>query len=205
MFKLAHKADPEARLYLNDFSILNGNSLVKYGEQIESLVKSGAPVRGIGCQGHFGAKLPPMNNIRMNLDWLATFRLPILITEFDINTKDEEAKAKQLEDFYRLCFSHPAVEGILMWGFWAGSHWRPDAALFSRDFSPRPAALAYRRLIFEEWWSKEEGKTGKNGEISTRVFFGNYTVTAEANGKKSVTELSFPKSLKELPATVVLK
>ena len=31
-------------------------------------------------------------------------------------------------------YGHPAVEGILMWGFWAGAHWRgADAALVDLD------------------------------------------------------------------------
>ena len=31
-------------------------------------------------------------------------------------------RANQMETFYREAFSNPNVQGILMWGFWAGSH-----------------------------------------------------------------------------------
>jgi len=78
------------------------------------------------------------------LDRLAVFKLPIRITEYGYETQfieppmtteypydaqSEEKKARFLDDFYRLCFSHPAVEGIIMWGHWEGAHWRPGAAI----------------------------------------------------------------------------
>jgi endo-1,4-beta-xylanase len=35
-----------------------------------------------------------------------------------------------------MCFAHPSVEGILMWGFWQGKHWRPNAFLWKKDWTP---------------------------------------------------------------------
>lgn len=29
-----------------------------------------------------------------------------------------------------LYFSHPAIEGVLFWGFWDGKIWKPESALF---------------------------------------------------------------------------
>jgi hypothetical protein len=34
-----------------------------------------------------------------------------------------------LEDTLRMYFSHPAVEGVLFWGFWDGKIFDHDAAL----------------------------------------------------------------------------
>ena len=66
-----------------------------------------------------------------------------------MSPEEEELKAKELADYYRICFAHPAVEGILMWGFWAGANWIPVSSLYNRDWSPTPAAKAYQDLIIQ--------------------------------------------------------
>jgi hypothetical protein len=109
------------------------------------------------------------------------------VTEFDIELDDEQRKARFLEEFYRTCFAHPAVEGILMWGFWEGAHWRPKAALWRRDFSPTPAARAYRELVFDEWWTRWEGTADERGECRVPAFFGRHRV--EVNGAAREIEL----------------
>lgn len=35
-----------------------------------------------------------------------------------------------LQDILTLYFSHPAIEGVLFWGFWDGKLWKPEMALF---------------------------------------------------------------------------
>jgi endo-1,4-beta-xylanase len=177
MFTWAHEADPGAVLYVNDFSILNGGDLEKYKQHIRSFLDAGVPVGGIGCQGHFG-RIPPPEEIYERLDSLAEFGLPMKVTEYDCETDDEEYKARALEDFYRICFSHPAVNGILMWGFWEGAHWKPKAAIFNRDFEPTPAAIAYRNLVEKEWRTELTGWTKSDGTFMFKGFFGDYTVTA---------------------------
>ena len=205
MFKLAKEVDPEARLFVNDFSILNGSHLDAYERQIERLLKAGAPIDGIGCQGHFGEKLPPMWLIKAVLDRLSRFGLPIRVTEFDINTDDEKSKSRQLVDFYRMLFSHPSVDGILMWGFWAGRHWCPKAALFDREFNPRPSALAFKKLIFKEWWTKERLKTDGEGRCSVRAFYGDYRVTVKTkDGRSRTVECSLKSKEKRTTVTVEL-
>ena len=37
--------------------------------------------------------------------------------------------ASSLEDLLTLYFSHPAVEGVLLWGFWDGILWLDDSKL----------------------------------------------------------------------------
>ena len=126
-------------------------------------------------------------HVKRVLDLLAEFGLPIKITEYDANTKDERAKAEALENLYRVAFAHPAVDGILMWGFWEGAHWRPDAALWKRDFTPSPAAEKYRYLVFREWWTAHEATADAKGRCEVRAFFGRHRV--EADGSAVEVEL----------------
>jgi len=203
MAEWAHTGDPNCRLLLNDYDILTGVKLPEYMAQIRKFLKQGIPIAGIGVQGHLHAETFDRIQLKNALDSLAQFHLPIRITEFNmpgqrskyykdpdlIMTPEEQVlMAKELVDYYRICFAHPAVEGILMWGFWEGANWIRPSSLYNKDWSPRPAATAYHNLIYKEWWTSEKGKTNNKGEYSVPAFFGKYKVTV--NGETKNVDLS---------------
>lgn len=183
MFAWCREADPDARLYVNDYSILTGGSLSKYCAQIQGFLDADMPVGGIGVQGHYGSKVNRQKALAV-LDRLAQFGLPIAITEFDANTRDEAAQALALVTLYSTAFSHPAVDAILMWGFWEGAHWRPDAAMWRRDWTAKRAAHWYRELVFKRWWTDVEGVAGEDGIYRVRVFHGEHDVTADGTTRR---------------------
>jgi GH35 family endo-1,4-beta-xylanase len=202
MAEWAHNGDPDAKLWLNDYDILTGNRLADYMSHIRSLLGQGVPIAGIGVQGHLHAESFDRYELRRALDSLAVFGLPIRITEFNIPgqrskyykenirtmTPGEEAqKARDLVDYYRICFAHPAVTGILMWGFWEGANWIPVSSLYKLDWTPTPAAEAYQKLIFGEWWTRFSGATPRDGRLSVPAFFGRHKVTI--NGVSKEVEL----------------
>ena len=195
--------DPGARLYLNDYDILTGNKLQQYMAHIRLLLKQSVPIGGIGVQGHLHGETFDRIQLKNALDSLAQFHLPIRVTEFNMpgqrskfakdpkpamTPEEEKLKADELVDYYKICFAHPAVEGILMWGFWEGSNWLPASSLYKRDWTPTPAATAYKNLIFKTWWTNEKGKTNSKGEFATPAFFGKYKITV--NGKTKEADLS---------------
>mgnify|MGYP000995647233 CR=1 FL=1 len=197
-----HAEDPEAKLYLNDYDILTGNRLNDYVQQIRGLLDQGVKIAGIGVQGHLHAESFDSDALRNALDVLAQFKLPIRVTEFNlpgqrskfyeheeiaITAEEEEAKARDIVDYYRICFEHPAVDGILMWGFWEGANWIPQSSLYKRDWTPTPAAKAYRDLIFGEWWTRWEGQADASGRCEVPAFFGEHRVTS--GGKAKTVEL----------------
>ncbi len=198
-------SDPEIKLYLNDYDILTGVKLSEYMAQIRNLLNQGVPIAGIGVQGHLHAETFDREQLKIALDSLAKFRLPIRITEFNmpgqgskyyndrnlkLTQEQEQLKARELVDYYRICFAHPAVEGILMWGFWEGANWIPVSSLYKKDWTPLPAAIAYEKLLFKEWWTRAEGKTNRAGEFTVPAFFGKYKITV--NGKTQ--EIDFKKA-----------
>jgi endo-1,4-beta-xylanase len=200
MFQWCKDADPSAILYVNDYGILNGKALNSYEKQIESFLKAGVPIGGIGLQGHFDGSGVNAAKIRYALDRLARFNLPIKITEFDINTNDEDLKAKGLAELYKTAFGHPAVEGILMWGFWEGAHWIPHAALWKKDWTPTKAAKVYRDLVYNQWWTQYDGMTDEQGICQVRVFYGLHEVSIDGSepmivwigkneGSKTITKI----------------
>lgn len=198
----AHHGDPDAKLYLNDYDITTGNKLPEYMAHIRALLKQGVPIAGIGVQGHLHGETFDRKELKRALDSLAIFNLPIRITEFNIPgqrskfhveriltmTPEQEAtKAKELVDFYTICFAHPAVTGILMWGFWEGANWIPVSSLYRRDWSPTPAADAYQKMIFKDWWTTATGKADKRKTYSVNAFYGKYKVTV--NGVSKIVDL----------------
>lgn len=99
MFKLAHELDPEPVLFVNDYHVEDGedgnSSPEKYRAQVEWLLNAGAPVGGIGVQGHVDTPIGPI--IASSLDVLATLGLPIWMTEVDVGAANEYLRADDLE------------------------------------------------------------------------------------------------------------
>lgn len=199
MAKWAQQGDPEIKLYLNDYDILTGNKLNEYMAHIRLLLKQGVPIHGIGVQGHLHAESFNRAEVKRALDSLAIFNIPIKVTEFNMpgqrskyykdrnlqmTPDEEEQKAIDLVDYYRICFAHPAVDGILMWGFWEGANWIPQSSLYKRDWTPTPAAHAYKKLIFNEWWTTAKGDANPKGEFTAPAFYGKYKVTVNGISKE---------------------
>ncbi|MHC4241248.1 MAG: endo-1,4-beta-xylanase [Planctomycetota bacterium] len=190
--------DPQATLFVNDYDVLTGKRLDGYITHIRGLLRDGVSIDGIGVQGHLHGESFDPDALRGALDKLAKIGLPICITEFNIPgqrsrfhqrrnlklTPDEErAKAKAITDYYRICFGHPAVRGILMWGFWEGANWIPQSSLYRRDWTPTPAADAYRELVFEHWWTQWKGEANTKGKCRVQAFYGKHCVTVDGQDK----------------------
>ncbi|HOB83030.1 MAG TPA: endo-1,4-beta-xylanase [Bacteroidales bacterium] len=203
MAQWAHNGDPEAKLWLNDYDILTGNKLTEYMAYIRKMLSQGVPVAGIGAQGHLHSDTFDRKELKRALDSLSIFNLPVRITEFNMpgqrskylkdkiftmTPQEEEQNAKELADYYRICFAHPAVEGIIMWGFWAGANWIPASSMYNRDWTITRTGEAYKNLIFKEWWTNTSGNAGKKGIFTVQAFYGKYKITV--NGKSREINLS---------------
>jgi len=170
------------RLFINEYNILNPGCFAErdaYEAIIAALLAANAPLEGIGFQGHFHD--PPDSPVEALevFDRFARFGLPIMVTEFDVNSKDEEGQARFTGDLLTAAFSHPACSGFVFWGFWEGSHWRPDSALFRMDWTEKPNLEVYRELVLNTWWTDETGITNKNGEFSLRAFKGIHRIIVD--------------------------
>ena len=184
-FKEARKYLPDTDLYYNDYAGLVSAGLDTghkrhFEKTLEMLVDGGAPIDGIGIQGHFGLLLTPPAKLVEELDRWANFGLKIKITEFDIVMEDEQLQGDYTRDFLTAMFSHPAVEGVTVWGFWSKRHWRPEAAFLRDDWSERPAGKAWRELIHKTWHTETELVTDENGEATMRGFHGKYEIHSAA-------------------------
>lgn len=181
-FRQAKEFDPQARLFLNDFGILSARKDTAHPDNfyqtLEFLIAQGAPVEGIGMQGHFSAPVPA-EQMLATLDRFAKLGRPIRITEFDFETSDEKTQAEFTRDLLTVCFSHPRVDSFLMWGFWEGRHWKPRGAMLRRDWSPKPNYEVWRELVHKQWWTDTTGVTARDGTLRVRGFLGDYSIEVQ--------------------------
>lgn len=209
-FKLARQIDPQAKLYINDFAILNGGGGTTahrdhYEKMIKLLVDGGAPLDGIGFQGHFGTALTGPEDVYKLLERYGKYGKRFSVTEYDLLVEDEELAANFTRDFYTILFSHAQVDSLVMWGFWDPRHWHKNAPLYREDWSEKPAGKEYRRLVEQEWATNEEGATDPQGRYNIRAFLGDYEVTVSHGGKKKTVKTTLKKVSEGSAALVRVK
>ncbi|KAG2595844.1 endo-1,4-beta-xylanase 1-like [Panicum virgatum] len=186
MFREAARLDPGAALFVNDYNVEGGNdpnaTPEKYIEQIAALQQKGAPVGGIGLQGHV---TNPVGEVICDaLDKLsAATDLPVWLTELDVCESDVDLRADDLEVVLREAYAHPAVEGVVFWGFMQGHMWRQDACLVNSDGTVNDAGERFVDLR-REWTSHARGHIDSAGHFKFRGYHGTYVVQlATATGK----------------------
>jgi GH35 family endo-1,4-beta-xylanase len=181
-FQNARRLDPAAKLFVNDFDILEAGgddtSHQNYLFELSRwLLDNNAPLDGIGMQGHFN-RITPLTRMREIIERFSQLPVALAMTEFDINIADEKLQAEYTRDVMTMIFSQPKFTDFLMWGFWEKAHWLPTGAMYRADWSSKPNALVYNDLVFREWWTNETGATDANGKFTARGFKGSYNVTA---------------------------
>ena len=186
-FTIAARETPTTRLFYNDYVMFQGDGPGSPSATLFSILadlkRSGAPIGGIGEQAHFGGNPPGPDAVLAKLDQFATLDLPIQITEFDIDTADRELQVAYTRDFLTTVFSHPSITGVICWGFWEGSHWKPRAAFWDRSWNLRPNGRVWLDLFEREWTTDETAKADAAGRCTVRAFKGRVRVEAEGSGR----------------------
>lgn len=189
-FAEARKILPNAKLALNENTILTSGGVTKaqqdvYLDWYRFLKSKGQTPDVMGFQGHFGEDVTAPETVWAILDRFAKETdAELQITEFDINTLDEEAQAAYTRDFMTACFAHPRITAFTMWGFWEGDHWLPRAAFWRKDWSPKPNAIVLEELLTKTWWTNTTVVTDSTGRAVVKAFLGDHEVSATVNGKR---------------------
>jgi GH35 family endo-1,4-beta-xylanase len=186
VFQKLAEEDPDTKTYINDYVTIDQNntggglydSLKVFTQQI---VDAGIHLDGLGFQGHIGGFPTSIYDVKSILDdFYNTFGTTAKITEYDINEQaGDELAAAYLRDFLTIIFSHPSMDGFMMWGFWDGAHWYKNAPLFYQNWTLKPSGQAFIDKVFNEWWTEENGLTDASGTLKIRGFKGKYKVTIE--------------------------
>lgn len=198
-FHEARTATPRATLLINDYRTDS-----EFAERVEKLVGAdGQPLYDvIGIQSHQHGGVWSNAKTWEICERFARFGVPLHFTETTIlsgkpgwelaqrgedwtTTPDGEAtQARDVERFYTMLYSHPAVEAITWWDFSDRHAWqRAPAGFLRRDMSPKPAYEVLHRLIKDKWWTRVTVRTDDQGKASFRGTLGQYRITVQAAGQ----------------------
>lgn len=85
-FQFAHAADPEAELYINDYSMAKPAKRATYMRIVKELLCTpGVRIDAIGMQSHNGMDYPNLTEYEKTIDEYASLGIKVMMTEFDVN------------------------------------------------------------------------------------------------------------------------
>jgi len=84
-FEYAHKADPKAQLYYNDYNLENEPKRKGALELIRKLTSAGVPVSGVGLQDHLTLDWPTRDELNTTIDEFHRLGVKGMITELDVD------------------------------------------------------------------------------------------------------------------------
>ncbi|MBC7828316.1 MAG: endo-1,4-beta-xylanase [Chitinophagaceae bacterium] len=191
-FQWAYEADSKGDFIVNEFYVIARPAVrEKFYRLVSEMQKRKTPVTGVGIQAHEPREMwfSPIEIIK-TFDKFKELGLPIHITEFipqssgktitgdwRQGTWTEDAQADFAEMFYTLAFSHPSMASIHWWGLSDRFIWLKGGGLLDRNLNPKPVYTRLKKLIKEEWMTKNVRLSStNNGELSFRGFFGSYQV-----------------------------
>jgi len=91
-FRYAHEADPQAKLYYNDYNSEHPVKREKIYKLLKKLVDDHVPIDGVGMQAHWKLNEPSPNELRKALDEVTSLGLKVQFTELDITIRLPQPK-----------------------------------------------------------------------------------------------------------------
>ena len=84
-FRFAHEADPDAELYINDYSMSKPAKRATICRIVRELKAAGCRVDAIGMQSHNGFDYPDWKEYEASIDSFAACGVKVMMTELDLN------------------------------------------------------------------------------------------------------------------------
>jgi endo-1,4-beta-xylanase len=162
-FRAAHKADPGARLYYNDYGCDGmGPKSDRLFDLLLQLQAERVPIHGVGLQMHVtGRDCPKTEDIAANIRRLCGLGLNVRVSEMEVRIRDLpgtlperlEVQAQTYRRVLTACLREKRFEGITFWGFTDKHSWvhkqfgEDNPLLFDDHYQPKPAYQAVRQTL----------------------------------------------------------
>ncbi|KAF2085504.1 carbohydrate-binding module family 1 protein [Saccharata proteae CBS 121410] len=153
-FAAAAAADPDAKLYYNDYNIdYSGSKATKALEIVKMVQAYGAKIDGVGGQGHWTVGgVPTQSDLEATMKTYTDLGVDFAITELDIRMELPETDAlleQQATDYSTAvgaCMNVDGCVGITIWDYTDKYSWVPntfsgygDACPWDDDLEKKPA------------------------------------------------------------------
>lgn len=149
-FDEAAKADPSARLVLNEVGLEydlpdHDRKRKKMIETVKRLKKKGIPIHAVGLQGHLRPGFPfSASKLKSFCNQMKRLGVRVMITELDVwdnqlptdIAKRDAGVAKELSKFLNACLASTAVDHVMMWGLVNKWNW------MNLPEQPRPKGMS---------------------------------------------------------------
>ncbi len=175
-FLYAREADPDARLFYNDYNIIRPEKRERIFQMLKSLLDERVPIDGIGIQGHWSVFEPSQQELDDAISRFSSLGLEVQITELDMSVykweKDRrqkregeaddltpEMEAMQVDQYgmiFRTLRAHKDVVGtVTLWGISDSNSWlnyypvrgrKNYPLLFDREGEPKKAFYEVTRF-----------------------------------------------------------
>ena len=103
-FEYAHAADPNAKLFYNDYNTERPEKRERVYKLLKQLLAAGVPVHGVGLQAHWSIYEPSQQELITTIKRFASLGLKVQITELDLSVypweKNERPKRPGESDAY---------------------------------------------------------------------------------------------------------
>ncbi|KAK9664498.1 hypothetical protein RND81_14G046700 [Saponaria officinalis] len=192
-----YEIDQKPLLFMNEYNTIEYSTDFasipsKYARKMKSIVAYYRHNYGnktlpmaVGLQSRFGSGQPNLVYMRAGMDYLASMGFPLWLTEVFLNKGQDQEY--YLEDVLREGYSHPAVEGIVIW---PTSPFSKDCQMCLTDetFKNTPNGDIVDKLI--KLWNSEalEMTTDSQGLSETSLFHGDYEVVVRHPNTRSSTK-----------------
>lgn len=147
-FVWAHRADPDAILILNDYSVESKGyaKTEAFYNLYKRLRKDGIPVHGVGSQTHVDASINYISSVEANVSRFNNDGVTFHFTEVDLknNNVSEASRLQQAKNYYslaRIAMKYDNCKEFMIWGLsdnlsWIGEQTEP--LLFDRSLNKKP-------------------------------------------------------------------
>jgi endo-1,4-beta-xylanase len=157
-FEFAHRADPQALLFYNDYNEINPVKRAKIIRMVKKLKAKGIPIHGVGLQGHWALTEPSREQLDATLTDFATLNLNLQVTELDISvypkehsaserkaseydTTYSEEREEQQSEQYAMCFEmfrkhRKAISSVTFWNVSDRYSWLDNFPVMNRKDYP---------------------------------------------------------------------
>ena len=155
-FIFAHRADPEAKLFYNDYSAVDPAKSDRIYRLLKELLDQGVPVHGVGIQGHWDIYHPSARQVEAAIRKYASLGLEVQITELDLSVfawndrrrlgtapkdrlRTQAGRYGELFEVFRR--NKDVITGVTFWGVADDRTWKDNFPVRGRKDWP---------LIFDE-------------------------------------------------------